>query len=400
MTQFLVPSKHQAAGHDGCLVYSGDESIFVKLTVQQEVDFYSETYRRMEAQEEDFLGNYLVDWMPAYMGLLQNEGSVGHDPRLYTMPVLAEDRARIEQLKKEEGVQQQQQEFQQERSKKYLVLENLYHGFSRPSIMDIKLGVVLFDESASSEKAARLQQVSKTTTSGSLGYRICGMSLFNGKLKQTPAEIFPGMNKSVQVQGDEEEYIVYDKFLGRNLTKDNVAKGVGLFFHFLSPWAREKVIDRFIKRLQLFYNCMLDTEIRIVSGSLLFTVETDPICWQRIEGNDDLYEELDPLVSQMSLGDDDDDDDNDDDDDDDNTYDHKNYNEKAKHSKEAGIARGDSKNKAPLSSLKFIDFAHAKYVDGQGYDENIIIGVENLLKEFQNIQIHQEKTFINSLERE
>lgn len=380
MTQFLVPSKHQAAGHDGCLVYSGDESIFVKVTVQQEVDFYSETYRRMEAKKGDFLGNNLADWMPAYMGLLQNEGFVGHDPRLHTLPVLAEDRPRIKQLthEKEQGVLQ-------EKNKKYLVLENLYHGFSRPSIMDVKLGVVLFDKSASSEKAARLQQVSNTTTSGSLGYRICGMSLFNGKLKELPTQIFPGMNNSVQVQGDEEIYIVYDKLLGRKLTKDNVGRGLSLFFHFLSPWAREKVVDRFIKRLQLFYNCMLDTEIRIVSGSLLFTVETDPSCWQQIEGNDDLYEELDPLVSEMSLSDDDDDDD-------DNvnyTDDHKSYNDIAKHSKKTGIERGVSKNRAPLSSLNFIDFAHAKYVDGQGYDENIIVGVENLLKEFQNIQIHE-----------
>lgn len=45
---------------------------------------------------------------------------------------------------------------------------------------------------------------------------------------------------------------------------------------------------------------------------------------------------------------------------------------------------------APLSSLHLIDFAHSKYVDGEGYDENVIEGVENLIKLLQNIKLEIE----------
>lgn len=38
----------------------------------------------------------------------------------------------------------------------------------------------------------------------------------------------------------------------------------------------------------------------------------------------------------------------------------------------------DETRQTPLSTLKLIDFAHAKYTPHQGYDEEVVAGVENI----------------------
>jgi hypothetical protein len=59
-----------------------------------------------------------------------------------------------------------------------IVMSNLSYNFKRPNIIDIKLGTKLFDRFASEEKINRMQNVANTTTSGSLGFRICGMKVW------------------------------------------------------------------------------------------------------------------------------------------------------------------------------------------------------------------------------
>ena len=53
----------------------------------------------------------------------------------------------------------------------------------------------------------------------------------------------------------------------------------------------------FHKRLQLLYNCLLDYEVRIFSGSLLFIYESDLTKWENV--TEDNYETYDPLVREM-----------------------------------------------------------------------------------------------------
>lgn len=56
-------------------------------------------------------------------------------------------------------------------------LENILHGFTKPCILDLKMGGLLYDEDASEEKRERMINHSITTTSGLLGLRICGMKV-------------------------------------------------------------------------------------------------------------------------------------------------------------------------------------------------------------------------------
>lgn len=362
MDNTFVPSKHQAAGHDGCLISLGDNSIFAKLTNQQEIDFYNETQTLSQDDEDQLLGSKLVDWMPVFMGTLTQSDITKHDPNSVVMPVLNEDKKRVKQ--KLEGDDKSSEEVD---DKQYIVLQNLYGGYVSPSILDIKLGSKLYDENATAEKAERLGKVSDSTTSGSLNFRICGMKLYNGNLTQTPAAEFDGMGETMKLITDDEDanYIEFDKYFGRSLSKDNVTDGLALFFdQFENAFIKRKLLETFIKRLQLLYNCLLDTEVRIISGSLLFIVENDMRKWEPVVDNDELYEARDSLIRSDFIDDDDDDDD------------------EPGEVQSKQIADIDA---SLLSSLNFIDFAHAKYTKGKGYDENIIVGVENLITIFETI---------------
>ena len=147
-------------------------------------------------------------WMPTFMGTL-TQGDVSKTQT-----------AGLDQLSSAEG----------QTDKQYIVLLNSYHGFTHPSILDIKLGAKLTDDEVTApEKIARLQKVSDSTTSGSLNFRICGMKVYNGKSDTKPAnELYENMNdSSVSVNindADDHKYLEFNKFYGRSLSKDNIKR--------------------------------------------------------------------------------------------------------------------------------------------------------------------------------
>jgi len=58
-----------------------------------------------------------------------------------------------------------------------IVLENLSFPFLKPNIIDIKLGTVLYEETAPPEKVARMQKAAKDTTSFETGVRLTGFQV-------------------------------------------------------------------------------------------------------------------------------------------------------------------------------------------------------------------------------
>ena len=58
-----------------------------------------------------------------------------------------------------------------------LVLENLSHSFAKPNILDVKLGTVLYDDSASAEKRERMEKTARETTSLETGVRLTGFQV-------------------------------------------------------------------------------------------------------------------------------------------------------------------------------------------------------------------------------
>lgn len=54
------------------------------------------------------------------------------------------------------------------------MLENLTYGYLHPSVLDAKLGTVLYDENATEEKKARMIKKAAETTTGQVGLRLTG----------------------------------------------------------------------------------------------------------------------------------------------------------------------------------------------------------------------------------
>ncbi|KAI5948723.1 hypothetical protein KGF57_005334 [Candida theae] len=402
-------SEHQAAGHYGCMT---SDSLFIKPATRQELDFYTETLRRDATKEgilseEDSegiaLGSLISHWMSTFLGSLQ-EGELSNKP-------ISEQDSLTSTSTSKTGTQTQH-------DKEYIVLQNLYHGFKSPSILDIKLGSKLTDDSVTSvEKIKRLQNVSETTTSGTHSFRICGMKVYNGNSDNKPNELFPGMDETITTvdagtnddSSSQGHYLVYDKIFGRSLNSTTIQRGLELYFHSIASNNKQQflcLVSNFIHRLQLLYNCLLDYETRSYSASLLFIYESDPQAWENVSV--DNYDLRDPLIKEFEVSDNDDEEEEEeeeDDDDDDDNKDGWTSNDSVAIEKQAlhnvatayNIVKQSQSNdvekdprsvprSVPLSSLHLIDFAHSKYVDGEGYDENVIEGVENLIKLFEDIK--------------
>lgn len=383
MQRSFVPSTHQAAGHVGCLVSPDNGTVFAKLTNQQEIDFYTETQILDDDENIDNspLGSHLGDWMPVYMGTL-TQGEILSSSLPDTsglqqplLPTLKQDVLPLPlpaPLPVPANV---------DPSRKYIVLQNVYYGFSKPSILDIKLGKILYDDNASPEKKERLQKVADETTSGSLGFRICGMKLYHSlidhpSLSVDVPPIFPDINKTIKVVPElatQSVYLEFNKFYGRSLNEKNVKEGLLLFFKStqLPSLFSAKLIEKFLVRLQVIYNCLLESRSRMVASSLLFVYENDVTKWEKVAEDIDQYDELDPLLRDDFFDDSESDD--------------------------------EEEYSAPLSSLSIIDFAHSKYVEDdktQLYDENVIGGILNLIGVFEELVDDLKKNGNEDLKKE
>ena len=58
-----------------------------------------------------------------------------------------------------------------------MVLENLSFGFLKPNILDVKLGTVLYDDTAPPDKVARMEKAARSTTSFETGVRLTGFQV-------------------------------------------------------------------------------------------------------------------------------------------------------------------------------------------------------------------------------
>jgi len=103
-----------------------------------------------------------------------------------------------------------------ESDKRGLVLEDLTHGFRKPSVIDIKLGSVLYAEEATTEKKERMKKAAENTTSGTDGMRVVGFCVYDN---------------------DHAEPVVVPKPYGKSIKTANLPEAIASFF----PVARPKV---------------------------------------------------------------------------------------------------------------------------------------------------------------
>ena len=280
-----------------------------------------------------------------------------------------------------------------------IVLENIAAGFHRPNVLDVKLGARLWADDAPPAKRNKLDAVSKETTSGSLGYRIAGMKVWSGSNGETDegSRTDPYATKYEGAEGARGEVIEkngyrrYDKWYGRSFTADNVKEGFETFLAGAKAGSVDRskmVARRLTEELQNVQRVLETEESRMYSASVLMVYEGDPeamnvaleeekkIPAQRDSEDEDEDEEVefefteeplelvdvrlpdgipqkainisfDPQTAQvpLELGDDE-----------------------------------DEEEPPKVHDLRIIDFAHAKWTQGEGPDENVLMGIRNLVK--------------------
>ncbi|KFY48978.1 hypothetical protein V495_00856, partial [Pseudogymnoascus sp. VKM F-4514 (FW-929)] len=248
-----------------------------------------------------------------------------------------------------------------------LVLENATHGFRRPNILDVKLGVRLWADDAPAEKRVRFDKITAETTHASHGFRIAGMRVWQGDEAPRGGHV------------DADGYKIYDKNYGREeIGVDNVADA---FREFLgagkSAGVDEElgklVAQAFLAEVEEAQRVLESVETRMYSSSLLFIYEGDGKALreameeatrvgQSAATNGDAVPEVTTNgvgIEELVNGDADIDDDEDEDED------------------EQALPK--------IYSVKLIDFAHAEFVPGQGSDENSLKGIRSVAEILRNI---------------
>lgn len=373
--------------------------------MQQEIDFYEKAFN----DHPDF-----AELMPVYLGTLSLNDATDVKSIDEQLPVVADH---LSQQTKEEAVlmakaaasapaQADNIRWNPNKSRKIatnksVVLENAAHGFKKPNILDAKLGRRLWADDAPLEKRQRFDEITRTTTNGSHGFRISGMRVYKGS--DNPEEL------------DEEGYKHFGKDYGRlHVNKDNVVQEMRRFIFNERAGIDEElgkaIAQAFLEDLRRVEHVLSNSETRMYSASLLFTFEGDGEALRAAieqaasasaeaeKGKEKEVDDVGPALATPVAG-----------------------NVTAAVPGAGGIAlvpaqgsgiapqlisgpiEGDLKvielagnvpmdeedddepNLPRIYSLKLIDFAHAEWVPGQGPDENSLFGVRSLIKIFEEL---------------
>ena len=239
-----------------------------------------------------------------------------------------------------------------------IVLENVAHGFTYPNILDIKLGARLWADDAPATKRQKLDDASRQTTSGSLGFRIAGMTVW----KDTNQDIRPEdpPEKNIEIKGG---YRRYTKDYGRTFNKENVKNAFIEWFGGVDANGKLKshrsrlIIKRIARELESIEYVLENEESRMYSASILMVYEGDEKALEnalQVEKTWDIKNQArNPRTEAINAAEDEDEDEEDDDEESDEP---------------------DPK----IHDVRLIDFAHAQWTPGQGPDQNALQGVRSV----------------------
>ena len=222
-----------------------------------------------------------------------------------------------------------------------VVLENAAHGYVKPNILDVKLGVRLWADDAHEEKKIRFDKVTAETTHKELGFRIAGMRVWRGH---------GAVGKDIDMEG----FKIYDKNYGRfSVQKENVQEA---FKNFIFEGEIEEELGRlvaqaFLEDVKRIQEALESQESRMFSASLLFVFEGDGAALRA--AMEEASRSPVTLANGSSLDD--------------------------------GDEEDEEDTGPKIYSVKVIDFAHATWTPGLGPDENSLIGVRSVAKILKDI---------------
>ena len=374
-----VPYANAAAGHEGLLSTSSG-TVLIKPCQQSEIDFYtsastSPAHALFYAHMPQFLGvlRETPDRQSLAPILDQMGGAAGADvvnqisqmrvgapssqppppAQGLARPITTTDISSKRSSWKPSGGKKVQTGLA-------IVMENATAGFHRPCVLDVKLGARLWADDAPVSKRQKLDDVSKVTTSGSLGFRVAGMTVWTGEGSLDNVE---GRTK-VEVDGKEQDvvevkggYRKYNKHYGRGFKADDVKEA---FDTYLGKGVHRKMVARRLAReLESIQFVLEEVETRMYSASVLMVYEGDEKALERAvrfenddEGDQTAHNRKEAEGEEdNALGDGDDDDEDEDED-----------------------TVGPK-----VHDVRLIDFAHAKFAPGEGPDKNALRGVKSVL---------------------
>ncbi|KAG0225509.1 hypothetical protein B0O80DRAFT_444253 [Mortierella sp. GBAus27b] len=331
---------NQVSGHEGVLATGEENEIVVKPARLQEIEFYEECVRHPEFQA----------WMPTYYGTLTLTAQQGQEEsHQLPQPPVDQDGSStsvvigsaisppLYQSNGQGKVPVQVDDGQG--NQVCICLENLSHGFFKPCILDLKLGVQLYDEDASEAKKARLTELAASSTSGPLGIRLTGFRVYDSEA------------------GD---FVVYSKEYGKKLPVDQVLDGFRNYFSAkLGPKKMHLVIERFVNDLTDFLATMETQEVSMRASSLLFVYEGDPDAFDQalLVEQDKITEAAKGKSHRDSNG----------------------QNDGTAGSENGQDSDDEEEDMQKITDLRVIDFGRSKWTPGQGPDEDIMFGIKNTL---------------------
>jgi len=282
-----------------------------------------------------------------------------------------------------------------------IVLSAITAGFSRPNILDLKLGSRLWADDAPPAKRQRLDRVSRETTSAALGFRIAGMRLWQGDdalagagsdvahawsngaasagaAAPPLAKTTPTVQVTDSATGAEHEdrhfepetgYLFYNKLYGRRRRASSIKAAFRDYFVVRASGvaARQaaEVVRRCREDVQDMQAVLERTESRMYSSSILIVYEGDPEAWREAKALRGAGRRgigaaaVNGLLDEQEQMEDESEGDGDDEDDDDEPNTH---------------------------AVKLIDFAHAEFTPGLGPDENVLHGVRSTVKLLEELE--------------
>ncbi|KAI7871033.1 hypothetical protein BDF14DRAFT_1767719 [Spinellus fusiger] len=251
----------QVAGHDRLLQLDTNDVMVIKPCHATELVFYE------EAQAYPTF----YTWIPECYGTLR--ASTPAEQQLLTT-------APQESVVSLPGTPSLPPLDSQNNTENHICLENLLRGFTRPCVLDLKLGKTLYDSRANEAKKAKMQLNAQNTTTESMGLRVSGMKVYDAT---------------------EDVYHIYKKSFGRSLTQETLPDA---FMAFLCPFShtpsntglfetvpnsnpsknrplpknkREWIVDRYISDLVEMQDWIANTpHLEMIGSSLLFVYEGDP----------------------------------------------------------------------------------------------------------------------------
>jgi 1D-myo-inositol-tetrakisphosphate 5-kinase/inositol-polyphosphate multikinase len=336
-------SKRLTRYSDGTLC-DVDGELFIKPCTQAEINFYENS---VVAHPE------FAEFMPAFLGTLtlderqnasiEEQGAALLAKHISENGTIAEDGVAVIAKRAVPEVVLPVKTGKRIETNQAVVLENAAHGYVKPNILDVKLGVRLWADDAHQEKKIRFDKVTEETTHKELGFRIAGMRVWQG-------------HGAVGKDIDDEGYKIYDKNYGRfDLQKENVHQAFQNFLFAKSAGVDEElgklVAQAFLADLGRIQEVLESQESRMFSASLLFVFEGDGDTLRAA------MEEASKSPATLVNGD-------------------GCISEEDEDEEDAG---------PKIYSLKVIDFAHATWTPGLGSDENSLVGVRSVARILKSI---------------